>query len=275
MVVSDGPARWHARPMAWDSAYFGTPMVKLETASWDDDVRQPVEALAASAGRLARELATDGRYYLWAELPAEDHVPVQALGLSGFRLVETRLTYFHPEPADVLWPERYPVRVAGPKDVPHLREIAAAARNPYDRYHVDGFFGAEVADRYLATYLEASVAGLADFVVVPDPGDGAPAGGFFTSTLSTPPSCPVGGDPSCGLELGVGRVPLVAVGPGRAGWHLRLLVETTRFLADRGADVVCMTTQATNGAVRRNCEKVGYRLGRVTHVLARSNGRAR
>ncbi len=81
-------------------------------------------------------------------------------------------------------------------------------------------------------------------------------------------ACPLGLAHDCDLHLRLGRIPLVAVGPERKGWHLRLLSEATRDLAARGADVVTMTTQAANGAVIRNCERLGYRLGRVTHVLA-------
>lgn len=65
--------------------------------------------------------------------------------------------------------------------------------------------------------------------------------------------------------------PLVAVSTARPGWHFRLLSETTRKLAE-SVKVACMTTQAANGAVIRNCEKLGFRLGRVTHILAASRG---
>jgi dTDP-4-amino-4,6-dideoxy-D-galactose acyltransferase len=190
-------------------------------------------------------------------------------------LVETRLTYFVPDTSAVHWPEHYPVRTAGLSDVPHLRDVAASARNLYDRYHADPFFGVDIADRYLATYAEESVKGLADFIVVPDPDDGAPPGGFFTVTHAEPSGCPFGRNHVCPLDMGVGRIPLVAVSAARPGWHLRLLVETTRMLAGRSVRVACMTTQAANRAVVRNCEKVGYRLGRVTHVLAASHGEAR
>jgi dTDP-4-amino-4,6-dideoxy-D-galactose acyltransferase len=250
-------------------------MYKLEAAAWDEAVPDPVEKLAEAARRFLSGVDTlDGRYYVWAELPAEDSVPIQALGMSGFRLTETRLIYYLPDPALMQWPERYPVRLADEGDIDHLRRVAVTARNPYDRYHIDAFFGPDVADRYLATYAEESVRGLADFVVIPDPPDGALPGGFFTATSSVPPACPLGGPLPCQLDLGVGRIPLVAVSPERSGWHLRLLVETTRLLAERSADVVHMSTQATNHAVRRNCEKVGYRLGRVTHVLVASSGKA-
>ena len=269
-------ARWHVREMRWDSAYFDTPMFVIAAAVWDDSVGQPLQALSQAAAALQDELATRyDRYYVWADLPAEEHIPLQALGMQGFRLVESRLTYYLPDALAHAWPERFPVRRAGLDDIAHLRDVAASARNPGDRYHADPFFGPAVADRYLATYVEESVKGLAELVLVPDPGDPEPPGGFFTATLTVPPVCPLGGPQPCDMQVAVGRMPLVAISPERSGWHLRLLAETTRALAERSADVVCMTTQATNKAVIRNCEKLGFRLGRVTHVLAASRGHAR
>jgi dTDP-4-amino-4,6-dideoxy-D-galactose acyltransferase len=274
--VAGVDARWYWRQLEWDSAYFGVPMIRLESAAWDTALGDPVEELArVAAGFRAETKAAHGSYYMFAELPATDCEPLQALGLSGFRLVETRLTYFVPDTSAFYWPEHYPVRTAELGDMPHLRDVAASARNRYDRYHADSFFGNTIADRYLATYAEESVKGLADFIVVPDPGDGAPPGGFFTVKIEEPSRCPFGRDHVCPLDMGVGRIPLVAVGAARSGWHLRLLVETTRMLATRSVRVACMTTQATNRAVVRNCEKVGYGLGRVTHILAASHGEAR
>ena len=274
--VAGGDAHWYWRQLEWDSAYFRVPMIRLECAAWDTAPWDPVEDLARAAGRLRAETkAAHGDYYMFAELPATDCEPLQALGLAGFRLVETRLTYFVPDTSAFSWPEHYPVRRAELDDIAHLRDVAASARNRSDRYHADPFFGTSIADRYLATYAEESVNGLADFVVVPDPGDGAPPGGFFTVKITEPPQCPFGRNHDCPLDMGVGRIPLVAVGAARSGWHLRLLVETTRMLAARSVRVACMTTQATNRAVVRNCEKVGFRLGRVTHILAASHGQAR
>ena len=272
--VAGAEARWYWQDLGWDSAYFGVAMIRLEAASWDVGVRDRVGALARVATRLRTETSErHGRYYMYAELPATDVVPVQALGLSGFRLVETRLTYFVPDASAISWPERYPVRMADLGDAPHLRDVAACARNRFDRYHTDPFFGEEIADRYLARYAEESVKGLADFVLVPDPGDGSPPGGFFTATSSRPPECPFGEKHACPLDISVGRIPLVAVSAARPGWHLRLLAETTRKLAE-SVEVAYMTTQAANGAVIRNCEKLGFRLGRITHILATSRGGA-
>ena len=205
--VAGAEARWYWQDLGWDSAHFGVSMIRLEAASWDVGVRDSAGALSRVATRLRDEVSErHGSYYMFAELPATDPVPVQALGLSGFRLVETRLTYFVPDASAISWPERYPVRLANLGDLPHLRDVAACARNRFDRYHTDPFFGEELADRYLATYAEESVKGLADFVLVPDPGDGSPPGGFFTATCSRPPACPFREEHACPLDISVGRI---------------------------------------------------------------------
>lgn len=271
--VVGAAARWYWRQLTWDSQYFGLPMVRFEAATWDDGVADPAAELARSAGGFLAELdAREGRHYVFAELPTEDLAPLQALGMAGFRLIETRLGWFTTDVRRAILRDRFPVRPATNVDIPHLREVAATARNPYDRYHADPFFGEAVADTYLATYAEASVRELAAAVLVPDPADGDPPGALFTTTISTSPECPVGLDHDCSLGLTVGRIPLVAVGPRRRGWHMRLLSETGHWFAERQVDVACMTSQAANRAVTHNCEKLGYRLGRVTHVLSRGRG---
>jgi dTDP-4-amino-4,6-dideoxy-D-galactose acyltransferase len=133
------------------------------------------------------------------------------------------------------------------------------ARNPFDRYHADPFFPQSVSDEYLATFIENSVNGFADIVMVPADGESLP-GAFFSANL-TPYK-----DSSVGLKLG--RIVLVAVGEDRSGWHLRLMTEMTYHFKKCGVQVGYMATQSTNRAVIRNCEKLGYRYGRCTHVFA-------
>ena len=68
--------------------------------------------------------------------------------------------------------------------------------------------------------------------------------------------------------VGLSRVLLTAVGPANRGWHVKLLAETVRRAQAAGHEAVLMTTQATNHAVFRTCEKLGFRLGAISHVLA-------
>jgi len=256
------------RRLDWDSRFFGYPVFRLEFAQtgagWDG-IRELADTLRAMQHEVARE---HGPAYVFGEIPAEDIDVLQALGVAGFRLVETRVTYFLDDVAHFDWTPRYGVRTATTEDIPDLRRIGREARNVYDRYHADPFFGDAIADEYLATYAEESAKGFADLVLVPEEGDGHPPGAFFTAQITRPPTCPLGMDHSCPLGLTIGRIPLVAVGAERHGWHLRLMAEMTHLFRERSVDVAYMGTQLTNRAVIHNSEKLGYRFGRATHVFA-------
>ena len=248
------------RRLEWDSGYFGYPVYRLDFADWDEDGALSSEGLASAVTELRQELSDrHGRFYLFCEIPSEDLVMLQAMGLAGMRCIETRLTYFYDGVERFSWPSRFPVRQAGEADIPALRSVAIQARNAFDRYHADPFFSQSVADEYMATFVENSVRGFADAVMVPAEGEGAP-GAFFTAVLKPAGEFPV--------DVKWGRIVLVAVGEERRGWHLRLMSEMSYFFRERGVEVAYMATQSTNRAVIRNCEKLGYRYGRASHVFA-------
>ncbi|MHC1727991.1 MAG: hypothetical protein AB9866_18645 [Syntrophobacteraceae bacterium] len=252
-------SRLYVRRLDWDSRHFGFPVYRLEFADWDQNITAPYEALAGNIKKLKADLSPHGRYYLFCEVPTEDLPVLQAMGISGMRLLETRLTYYRDDVEHFAWPQRFNVRQAGQADIPGLRKVASGARNLFDRYHADPFFPKKVADTYLETFIENSINGFANIVLVPADEDGPP-GAFFTATL--------GSEKGLSPELSVGRIVLVAVGEDRRGWHLRLMSEMSYLFRDRGVLVAHMTTQSTNRAVIRNCEKLGYRYGRCSHVFA-------
>jgi dTDP-4-amino-4,6-dideoxy-D-galactose acyltransferase len=260
-VVSSGDrARLTIRYLDWDSGYFSCPTYKLEFSDWNKDVGAPANALAQTLARIRTELATrHTRYYLFAEVPSEDLVVLQGMGLAGLRLIETRLTYFRDDLQQFEWPRRYNVRKATEADIPELRRVAIEARNRYDRFHAEPFYPERVADEFLATFIENSVKGFADVVLVPAE-DGNLPGAFFTGKLM----------PALGRLAGVviGCMVLSAVGASRRGWHLRLMAEMSHWFQEQGVSVAYMTTQSANRAVIRNCEKLGFRYGRSSHIFA-------
>jgi dTDP-4-amino-4,6-dideoxy-D-galactose acyltransferase len=254
-------ARFLLTHLPWDSDFFQCPVYRLDFAEWQPEDPAPVESLRAALEQIAAELsATHPRYYLFAEVPSEDLEVMQALGLVGYRLVETRITYFYENLNRFRWNERFAVRPAVATDVPVLREVAKEARNTFDRHHADPFFPLSMADDYLAKFVENSVRGFADLVLIPAD-DAAPPAAFMTAKLTSAAESPVG--------LGMGRVVLAAVGSARRGWHLRLMSEMTYHFQQAGLQFSYMKTQATNRPVIRNCEKLGYQYGRSTHVFAR------
>jgi dTDP-4-amino-4,6-dideoxy-D-galactose acyltransferase len=250
---------WLLRRLAWDSAYFETPTYRLFTGLFADTA--PSLALVQAAAGLRQQLAQrHAAYYCFAQVPAEDVALLQALTGGGWRLVETRLTYYHDHLADVEHPLPA-VRLAAPAEAAQLGRVAAEARNPYDRFHADPWYGPEKADAYLARYAENTLTGpqLAAAVLVPDVLPAAVNAFLAISDLR---------EDSATLGRPLSRVLLAAVGEEQRGWHARLLAATLLRARALGHAAVLMTTQATNRAVVRNAEKLGFRLGATTHVLA-------
>ncbi|MBF9143450.1 GNAT family protein [Hymenobacter properus] len=257
LPMTTGTGQWLVQQLAWDSEYFGTPTYRLFTGLFAENA--PPADLVASATALREQLAARGPFYAFSVVPAEDIALLQALTGGGWRLVETRLNLHCPTNAATLPPPSL-VRLARPDEAAHIGRISATARNPYDRFHADPWFGPEQGDAFLARYAEAAVSGsFADAVLVP-----------------AEPSLPVDSFLAIGdlqgdaeaLGMGFSRVLLTAVGPLNRGWHLRLVAETVRRAQELGFGQVLMTTQATNRAVFRTCEKLGFRLGATSHVLA-------
>lgn len=249
--------QWLLRRLPWDSEYFGTPTYRLFTGVFGADAAPA--CLRAAAEALRRTLATRGPFYAFSVVPAEDTALLQALTGGGWRLIETRLSFYCPT-AGVALPEPVPVRLARLEEAVHIGQVSAAARNAYDRFHADPWFGMARADAFLARYAEAAVVGThADAVLVPS-APGVPLDSFL-AIRDTPAEPAVPG-------TGASRVLLTAVGPQNRGWHFKLVAETVRRAAALALPHVLMTTQATNKSVFRTCEKLGFRLGGTAHVLA-------
>jgi dTDP-4-amino-4,6-dideoxy-D-galactose acyltransferase len=245
--------------LPWDSDFFQAPVYKVFTALFAENT--PAAVLAAAGSAFRRHLGQEGAAYCFAELPAEDTRVAQALGDAGWRLVETRLTYFHDAVATFEQP-RYAVRSARKEEAAAVGQISAAARNEYDRFHADQWFGNNTGDQFLARYASAAVEGYCDAVLVPDE-----AGLLVDSFLAISDLQAHGAS----LRSGFSRVVLTAVGPANRGWHLKLVSETVQRARQNGAEYVLMTTQATNRAVFRTCEKLNFKVGGCGHVLACSH----
>ncbi len=197
------------------------------------------------------------RIYLFAEVPSEDTVVLQALGIARLRLIETRVTYFHDQLKMKDSVNKYPVRAATTADIPNLRQVAMQARNDYDRFHADPFFSTETADHFLAEYVEQCVKGLTEIVLVPVVDD-APPDAFVCGSVGIDP---LGKYP-------VGRLVLVAVNESRRGWYRSLNSALMHWMCEQGMSCLVNTTQSTNRAVIHVCETLGYKYGRSTHLFA-------
>ncbi len=249
------------RKLDWDSQYFAIPVYRLEFASCHGDFGAAALQALAGAYRtlLAQLVQRHQRFYVFADVPSEDLLVFQAMGLAGFRLIETRVTYYRNDIQAFESEERYPTRLASEADIPNLKDVARRARNAFDRYHADPFFTPAQADDYVATYVANSVLGFSDMVIVPAP-DSEQPGAFLTGAFDRRHG------KVCGMTMA--RIPLTAVATERSGWNRRLNSELMHWFKDRGTQMIYTTTQATNRAAIRVLESLHYSFGRCTHVLA-------
>lgn len=242
------------RRQAWESEHFGRETVELGPplgAAADFD------ALRAGVDALLAQLRRDGTQTVFAEAPAEDLLWTQALTGAGLRLIETRLHYHHTQLEAFNGPPAR-LREATAADIPNLRRVAEAMRNDFDRFHADVRTSLAQADGYLATYIENCVRGFCDLVLVPDE-PGVPSDSFMAANLDV-------GPPE--LDHRVDKLLFSAVSSAtNRGWYRRLVAGTARRLIAAGSRCLLLNTQAQNGAVLHVWESLGFKLGRVTHVV--------
>jgi dTDP-4-amino-4,6-dideoxy-D-galactose acyltransferase len=237
------------RKLDWDSAFFKAPVYKLEYLPENSTEAGLIEVLPAGEGK---------RSLVFAEAPAQATRAIQTLCRTGFSMMETRLTYFHnlqhiPETTNK-------ARAAITADIPHLKKTASAARNDFDRYHTDPFFSNEQAEYYLETYIENCMKGLSEFVLVPDLSDPPASFAAFSRVQH----------PNLKSEQKLYRIPLTACLEENRGWHYHLCLSALHKAVEAGAFALVMTTQAGNQAVIHNCEKLGFKLGSVTHIFSKT-----
>ncbi len=242
------------REPAWDSDYFRRKIIKIELIMADHDDA----AVAGSAiKRFAEGIADDGGY-ISVTIPCEDLFLVRVMSHTGFRLVETRLNYYF-ESFDTATAPADPVRWAERKDIPALKDVAIRMRNRFDRVHADPAFSSEIADAYLGTFIEESVKGFADIIMVPDI-SGVKPFGFLAADF-----------PVEVMGHRIARLVLAAVDNSEyRGWLSKLLTAVIYQLKMKGTDILTTITQASNRPAIRTWEKAGFRLGYVTHVYTYS-----
>jgi ribosomal protein S18 acetylase RimI-like enzyme len=140
--------------LPWDSDFFGVSIARAIPARLDEPTREAMF-------QWCRSHAVECLYFLGAP---NDPETLGHLGAGGFQLVGVRVTLARPAEAgrgDVLGG----VRCAIPGDIPALREIASSAHRD-TRFHADRNFDAARADELYATWIEKSVLGYADRVLV-------------------------------------------------------------------------------------------------------------
>jgi dTDP-4-amino-4,6-dideoxy-D-galactose acyltransferase len=244
--------------LPWDTNYFGIETYKLSFVLY---AHQDLETLAEAVALFLKELFLK-KVYCFTEIPSEDALLIQALGVNKFRQIETRLTYFRGDLSAFNEP-RYPVRKANENDIPNLMHTAREMRNDYDRFHADTVFNKQIADEFLATYIEQSIKGFSDIVLTPD--DINTSSDSFLTAKYFKHEWTLNG-------THISKMVLSAVSAKtNKGWYKKLISEMTYHLYEEGAEYIYMNTQSTNRAVFYTWENLGYRLGCTSHILSNNN----
>lgn len=242
------------KKLEWDTNYFGIPTYKLI------NVLSMSYEFINEATQLFNTNYLPKNAYCFMEVPAEDISTIQALGNASYKLIETRLTYYNNQLHTHNYP-RYQVRQATKEDIPSLKKVAATMRNNFDRFHADKTFDMQIADNFLSTYIQNSVAGYANYVMVPNQKNTA-SNSFLTANYLQ--------DDWDMVQCKISKMVLSAVSAStNKGWYIKLISEMTYHLRDTiGAECIYLNTQATNRAVFSTWEKLGYKLGNTTHVFS-------
>ena len=254
--VSSSGVTVYFRKLTWDSEFFGVPMFRIDYTSGPFGIRE--EAIKAAFIELRIAIASKNEeFYVFGEVPVEDTQTCVGITEAGWRLIETRVTYFRDDIQKFEFTEERPTRQAELEDVPELRKAAMNAINPYDRFHADSFFSDREAADFMAIFAENSVRGFADIVLVPATG---PADAFLTG-IYLPKSDVFGG-------LKIAKPVLSAVSQNRKGWYKHLIGSMGNQFNSMGVDFAFMTTQITNRAVQKVWFQHGFRFGRATYIFS-------
>jgi hypothetical protein len=287
MDFADKPAAIYiAEKLQWDTEFFGFPIAKIHKvlrpqlgeasqqrpasgvkSQISQGSTEKIDALSSRNPNVCASTAEtffsmckkQGIHAVFSIVDVRDIATLQELTAAGAEVIETRLTY-HRSLGDFTSTDRFATRVATAEDIPSLQMAAVEMVNPFDRFHADPIYSKDHADRLMAEWIRASITGgYADGVLVPD----APAPkAFYTYKLGRQEW------ELYGVKLA--QYVLSAVHTEFRGWHLKLVSELNHLMKSLGAEHGYTVTQATNSAVIRNMEKLGFRLG-GTEIVVRKD----
>jgi dTDP-4-amino-4,6-dideoxy-D-galactose acyltransferase len=239
----------------WDSNYFGVKTINIQYILY---TKACGYLLVDALNKFLEKMKEQGIQYCFSEIPSEDIEVIQSLGSARFKLIETRMIYsLDLNKHDY---QRCEVRKAEISDIDNLKRVARQMRNPFDRFHADPIFSEKQADEFLATYIEESVKGLADIVLVPNSA-GVKPNAFLTGKYLKEYWEQVG--------LKASKMVLSAVSSDTCkGWYIKLISELAYNFKEEGADYAFLHPAATNRAVIFTYEKLGCRLGQTSHIFS-------
>ncbi len=220
--------------LEWDSTFFGMTIARVNSNRLD-----------AQTVTQVMDWCQEKKVICLYFLADSNHVEtIRQAEKNGFYLTDIRVTYELPlygfEDRYVPNPE---IRNAVPEDLPFLRAITRSSYSD-SRFYYDGHFSQESCDRLYEIWIEKSLSGFAQAVLVMG-GPGKPEG-FITCDKLFPEA--------------KGKIGLVGVSRNARGRGIgqALVQASVHWFAGQGLDSVQVVTQGRNLAAQRLYQKGGF-----------------
>lgn len=246
-----------ARPLAWDSTYFGVPMGRLDPVMRSDTTTAERTAVVAAAVEAARR---HGLRHLTARVDVADLESLAVLEAHGFRTMDALVTYILRRGHDDVREVRSvgPLRPATPDDTDAILAITREAYQGYrGRFHLDPHLPADRADGFYEEWARQCLAGtMAEVVMVSADSQGRVIG--YLAHRRREPASTIG-TPIYGGGLGACR-------RDAPGAYASLIRDSALWAHAQGAVAECQT-QLANFPVIRVYESVGFHFVRAEYTL--------
>lgn len=246
-----------ARPLPWDSAYFGVAMGRLDLVMRGETTAGERTAAVAAALVAAR---ARGISHLTARVDVADLESLAVLEAHGFRTMDALATFILRRQRDEAREVRSvgPLRPATPDDAEAILAITREAYRGYrGRFHLDGRLPADRADAFYEEWARQCLAGaMADVVMVSTDSTGRVIG--YLAHRRREPASSIG-TPIYGGGLGACR-------RDAPGAYASLIRDSALWAHAQGAVAECQT-QLANFPVIRVYESVGFHFVRAEYTL--------
>jgi len=247
-----------ARPLTWDSAYFGVPMGRLDYVLTTPEAKAADRRLVvAAACAAARET---GLRHLTARVDVGDLETLAVLEDQGFRTMDALATYIMRPGKDTPRDVRSvgPVRLATPADHDAVLAITREAYRGYrGRFHLDPHLPPDRADGFYEEWARQCLAGVMSDVLMVSEDSAGRVIGYLAHRRRQPASTI--GMPIYGGGLGACR-------RDTPGAYASLIRDSAVWAHAQGAVAECQTQNA-NFPVIRVYESVGFHYVRAEYTL--------
>ncbi len=217
--------------LEWDSNFFGVRIARLNASRLDEET-------LANALQWCNSNRIDCLYFL----ADSDHATTPVLAAQNdFRLTDVRMTLARPLTASESFAPEPGIRLAREEDLPALREIASNTHRD-TRFYFDRHFDRDKCDQLYATWIENSLRGFAQAVLVAE----------IANTPAAYLACHLKSD-----EAQIGLLGVDAQHQGR-GLGTKLVRQFLTWSREQNAQRTTVVTQGRNLAAQRLYQRNGF-----------------